>query len=700
MKLLLIILLIHASLAFSGEDCNCRSQLMRLEVEGSTIQGLLTSRNSLTDRAEPTLENFLKSDLFKSKVVKDYPMPTMGFPFQKDVCEREKKEGDSKFKNIDCQNPNLCSDPSVSEAVKAEICVSLPCSIILGSQNMHKCPPMSVARPSHLHFPEPIGLKKLEMEPVTISTENDIVRACFNINEMEISFGIGIEFNKDPQVDFESMGIENLNFNLDEKREICLSGKLKIGSTEPLTDIKIERMNGNFISDSMINRALSGSRINGLSGYSPATLNVLKLTAAPALARHFRPALEEAVTKSLAISFETQITEFVTQSGKTQNPIEIQTPANSFISEMGVANLAVMKYADLLECSLLKNERQVISPDHPCLTQLYPFRDKPLRVRDIPSPKDVAKLLREQLSRYNQVTSEKFRNQLLSLEGRMQKAPLDKILKEQIEPLTDKIGENQLNSTLMNAVQLMSKLGDENSMTGLGLSIPDICDVLNPSAHAGRSIPNCPVQAYVDTEELNRLMTSMFNSGRLCHNGKGDFVPERKSNGAINRNRDGSARGSGCLLMIEEDEDGLRCYLNGAPQLRYDSATGKYKVDVKTKECFRGGVALGLGKIRGDINFEVGFNPTICENGDFCLEDGEAEWNVVPGTAEYALREKSWFNGKVRRTIDKKLNEVLSKTIRVPTKVNSGPVSMIPLEPDGRIDKGHGFFGACLRPKY
>jgi len=122
-------------------------------------------------------------------------------------------------------------------------------------------------------------------------------------------------------------------------------------------------------------------------------------------------------------------------------------------------------------------------------------------------------------------------------------------------------------------------------------------------------------------------------------------------------------------------------------------------MSMKTKECFRGAVILGQGKVAGDINFDIGYTPSICEQGDFCLKDGQAQWSVVPGTARFALKDSSWFNGIVKKTVDKKLNELIGQTIRIPLSSGEGPMSKIPLEAEGRIDKGPGYFGACLKAK-
>src|SRR5690606_29697870 len=122
-----------------------------------------------------------------------------------------------------------------------------------------------------------------------------------------------------------------------------------------------------FVSNEMINRAISGSVLSGVTGYTPATINVLKLTAAPALARHFRPTIEDAVQQTLAKTFQLQINQLVSQMDNKSTPNTIDTPTNSIVSEMGVANIAVRKYVDLMDCSLMKAEGQTFPAGHKCI---------------------------------------------------------------------------------------------------------------------------------------------------------------------------------------------------------------------------------------------------------------------------------------------------------------------------------------------
>lgn len=683
---ILFLILLTIGSASAQEQCVCQSQLMRMEVQGEALNGMLNSSNQIRSLALPPLETFLKSDTFKTAVVRDYPMEPMGFPFNSELCLKEKAQGDEKFKDIDCLNTKLCAESTTPEAVRTELCLALPCAMILGSKNMDKCVPKAVARPTVIHYTEPIGIKALEMNPTKITIENNTLKSCFTIDKLDLTAALDVEFAQDPNVTYDKMGIKKLNLALDGKREVCMSAKVDLASANPVSDIKFERMNGNFVSDGMINKALSGSELHGLSGYSPATLNVLKLTALPPLARYFRPTVEEAVQKALATTFQTQISTYIS---KLNSPTSLNTASNSMISEMGVANIAVRKHVDMMECSLLKRENKPIPKEPTC----------PAKAKDILNPDRAAATLRDQMNRFDQVTSESIRVQIAGFKDRMQALGLDKLYNSHLKPLEKRISDAQLQSNVINGVQVVTSIGKPDSMNGVGIALPDICDITNPSPHEGRSIPNCPIQTYVDINELNRLMEAMYKSGRLCHSGKGDYVPELNNKGEIVRNGDGSPRGTGCRFNIEEDEDGFRCFLNGAPQLKFDQKTGGYLMSMKTKECFRGAVILGQGKVAGDINFDIGYTPSICEQGDFCLKDGQAQWSVVPGTARFALKESSFFNGIVKKTVDKKLNELIGQTIRIPLSSGEGPMSKLPLEAEGRIDKGPGYFGACLKPK-
>lgn len=698
---LLVLLTINGALAQDlacGEGGRCQSQLMRVEVANDTLNQAVNSVERLEDVALPAIDTFLQSASFSESFITDYPMEPMGFPVNKERCLSEQAEGDPNFAGIDCADPILCAAPSVSALVKDEICLKVPCALLKGNQ-MNQCPNNGQARPTMVHFPQPVGVRKLAMSPTSISAENNVLRVCFNITNMEISTAVEMEFQQDPAVSYDRLGMRNLSVNLDGPRQICMSATVDMRLPNPVSQIRIENQGGgDFVSNTMVDRALASAQVYGLDGYSAATIGILQTTALPPLVRHLRPTVETAIKESLAEVFEEQIGVMLNSFKAGTAPTTMQAGSDSFVSELGVGNLAVSKYVDLMDCALKKRAGTPIPADHKCLNQIYHFKKKKLRLQDIPNPTKAAQYLREQMDLYEHVTSERMRQSILALEPAMAQLGLADLYRTQVYPQANRITTNQMSSQLLNNVELMTSLGGRVN-SSFGVSLPEICDLRNPSPHAGRAIPNCPVQTYVDLNELNRLLTSMYESGRLCHRGRGDFIPELDAAGRPRYNDNDSPRGTGCKFLVEGTEDGMSCFLNGAPQLRFDAATRGYRLQMNTRACFRDAVFLGQGKIGGDINFDISFTPTVCEGGDFCLENGQADWNVVEGTAQGALRESSFFNGIVKNAIDKQLNELLGQTIRLPLSSTEGPMSVVPLEAEGRIDVGDGFFGACLKLK-
>lgn len=695
MKTLLLSLLL-IPVAFgqseSPEASQCRSQLIRMQIDNNAINSAIQNSGELQRQALPAIETFVASDAFRTGFIREYPLEPVGFPYDTERCEREKAR-DPLFRDVNCEDPGLCGSTSVSEEVKARLCFQLPCAFMMGSR-MERCPSNAMARPINMTFPTPVNLRSLNLDPQNVTMQGNRARACFRINQMDINFGVGIQFDS-RAVEYETIGLNNLNLNVNTPREICLSATVDMTKTPIVSGVTLEHTGGGpFVSDAMIDQALRGSTVSGLTGYTPQTLQILKLSGLPPLARHFRPTVENAIAGVLSSTFETTVGSYLTALNGN-GPTRLDTPSDSMISELGVGNLMVRKYVDLLDCALMKRERVAIPNDHACFTTSYNGSSRMLNLRSLPTPERALASLTTAMSRNSNVTSESLRARLAGLEPRMRALNLSASYSRYITPIVNQIASAQSSSTLISGIELVSRLSDDQQLN-VGVCLPEICDQQRPSTHAERNIPNCPIQAYVDINEMNNLVKAMYDSGRLCHRGRGDFVPQRNARGEIIR-VDGFARGEGCVFAIEEDPDGLRCYLNGPPTLRYDQATRRYNVSLRTKECFRGGVFLGAGKIGGDIDFNIGFTPNICNGGDFCLENGAAEWSVDPRTARHSLRERDWLSGPVRRTIDSSLRDVVSKTLRIPMSSGSGPLSQIPVAPEGRVDMGDGYFGACLK---
>ncbi|MFL5785671.1 MAG: hypothetical protein ACJ76H_13730 [Bacteriovoracaceae bacterium] len=699
MKYIIFVLL--SSLAFAddpgGSAGQCQSQLMRMQVDSNAISGLLHKTDELEKRALPAIRTYLDSDRFKKSFITDWPLPSVGFPFNIELCKKEKAR-DEKFKDVDCSNWNLCGDPSYSEEIKRRICFALPCSFMMGS-HMDKCPSDASARPKNINFTTPLALKQLDLVPENVTLEGNVVRSCFKVNAMKVVLSVGIDFDKNG-TDYENIGLNNLDVTLDSQKEVCLDATIDLSKKPILSNVHLRPVgDAPFVSNAMIDRSLRGSTVVGLSGYTPETLDIAKLSALPPLARYFRPTVENAIANVLSTQFEKTVSNYLGGVSFTGGPTRMETPSDSMISELGVGNIAVRKYVDLLDCAMMKAEKTPIAADNSCYTSSYPGRiSNNYSLKNLPKVDDAIKMLKETVARNSNVTSESIRARLEGMGPRFQKLGLAGNFSRDIVPLTERIKATQSSSTLMSGIELVGNLSNDSQLS-VGFCVPDICDKQKASTHENRSIPNCPIQTYVDINELNNLMKAMYDSGRLCHRGQGDFVVAKNGKGEIARDKSGFAVGQGCVFAIEEDPDGLRCYLNGPPTMKFDPATKRYNVSLSTRECLRGGVFVGLGKIGGDINFNIGFTPTICNGGDFCLENGEADWNVVPGTAKYALRDSSWLHGAVKSRIDSNLREMVSSTIRFPLTSGSGPLANVPVVPEGRTDMGNGYFGACLKVK-
>jgi hypothetical protein len=275
------------------------------------------------------------------------------------------------------------------------------------------------------------------------------------------------------------------------------------------------------------------------------------------------------------------------------------------------------------------------------------------------------------------------------VEGRRQ--ALEDNIKEFIDPIVDRISRNQLDSQVFNFIEIQDQL-QGGASRNVGVSVPDICSDTRPSPHARREMRNCPVQAYVDLNEMNQVLDRLWRAGRLCQQGRGPYVPEQEY-GQQKYDTEGKPVGSGCYMEVS----GMGCYLNNAPQINYDARTRKYKTSIKLKACYRGPVMFGQGRIGGDFNIDFSFTPKACNGGDFCMDNPAVNWKVVPGSERFALRPSSMLNNIVNETIQNSINSALSDTIRLPLASGVGPLATIPLEAEGRIDTGPGFFGACLK---
>lgn len=691
--LFLALLMLTTQAQVNPEDCKCRSELLRVEIADYVLNG-----NGITGEGKgfafSALESFLGSETFKSSFVKSYPFEPMGFPHNDVICKDEVKDNPT-FAGIDCMSPTLCSDPSVSEAVKKEICLSLPCSFVMADINACKSS-SDKARFTKINFPQPLDLKELELEPLSFQLEGESIRSCFKVKKMNLSVGVEVEIQK-TQVDYPTIGLSDLHMDLDHDEEVCMVATVHAGKTPPLSGIQIETKD-KFVSNKMIEQTLKGATVTGFTGVSPSFLNSLKVNVLPSFGMQLRPKLEEAIKKSLASTFEREIGSWM-GGNATPGLLSDGEPSSvsTLMSELGAANMSYKKYVDLMECSLLKKKKKQIPENHGCLNSTYAFGGDSLKVKEIPKPNKAAEMLLDQAKRFDQISSESLRLRLKEFEKDFRDLGLAEDYRKNVIPVLEAIRFNQSQPSFSNGFALLTEMGQN----GIGLKgvVPGLCDDTNPSPHAGRSIESCPIQAYLDLDELNNVLDEMFKSGRLCHQGRGPFVPQLDSKGKQAFDRKEAPLGTGCRMIFEEKEGGFSCFLGEAPSFDYDSATGAYKIVMKSKQCFRGGVFLGQGKIGGDIDFTFPFTPDVCEEGDFCLKNINPEWKVIPETERFALRDGSFLNGIVKDKIDEQLKEQIGDTFRLKLSGSGGKLSSIPFEAEGRVDRGRGFFGACLQPK-
>ena len=692
-RLISFIILVLA-LTAHAEDLDCRSQLIQMDIDKFSLQNKLTSKSTELLILK-NVDAFFKSQTFNSWFVKDYPIFSFGFPFNAKSCKQDKENGLPRYRDINCDDYFLCSSKNVPEEIKSEVCFGIPCSFIKG-KDMAECTSGALARPTYLHFPEPVKLKAIDLVPLNVKFSKQQLQGCFKVKSLEVSVAVDIEFDSTLGMKYERLGLKNINIVLDSPREVCMSAIIDLGATNAVSKVSLQNKTEQFVSDAMISKSLQASIPHGLPGYDPETIETLKVTVLPTLARYFRSSVEDAIKAALASTFELQISSMLQKTGLQEGAMELA--ADQAISELGVSNISTRRFADLIDAALIKKKTKTVPSDHPALTQTYPFSTQPLKVAEIPSPEKAAQYLYAEFDRLDHITSLSLMKKINDWKFPYKELGLASTYDSYLSPLIEKIVRAQDESHALKDIHFLTRIQQDDKTISMGLSFSKLCNMNKSSSYEGRSIPNCPISTYIDLDEMNSLLEVMYQSGRLCHQGAGDHVPETDRRGQRITNRDGTPKGSGCHFVIEEEKGGMSCYLNGAPKIVRDPSSGAYKFMLKTKSCYRGAVFAGQGKIGGDIDFDISFDPGFCGT-DFCLQNGNASWKVVPGTAQYALRDSSFFNGLVKKTVDKKINEIIKGTIRIPVASDKGPLARIPFVPEGRTDKGNGFFGACMKFK-
>lgn len=701
-----LLLFSHSSFAEEDEcDPKCASQLLRVDIAANVLnnnnaQGLLPALTSLSE--SPTLHSALQ---------KDFPLLPLGFPQTLETCLREKAEGDPKFRDIDCNKPGLCSDKGLDIDVKEKICFKLPCPILEGTLNPGKCNEAKDIYPDGISFPTPIKIEKISLTPTKVDFKNGAANLCFKMNELSIkmSTSLSLDTAKTSLPD-KSIDITNINPVLDGPRDICITANINLGSENPISNIKlVPQGNSPFISDNMIREASKKLQINGLSGYPKDQLAQIQAELIPVLFQPLRDSIEKGVKDSLGKAFEDQIKKTIgpIASGNTSTVID----SRNMMSEMGVANMMVKDQLAKAECAALKAARREIPAKHACIglphysgvvTQDFEATSIELSIflSMAKGKKITSESIKQRLIALREVllaekpsdffTEGKNEEQLADLQEWHTEAAETKV-KEEIDPLINAISNNQIENQLYDFIEIQNQLNNGAS-NSIGLSLPEICSE-KPSPHAGKKMKNCPVQVYADLNEFNKVLKKMFDTGRLCMEGQGNYQPKLDAQGKPAYDAEGRPiANAGCYMEVE----GMGCHLKAPPQIKYDTKTKKYGFSIGLQGCFRGPVIFGIGKFGGDFNIDFAFAPKACSNGDFCMENPDIKWNVVPGSERFNLQDGSFLKKFITNKLNDAITGSLKNTIRLPMAQGVGPLASVPLQAEGRVDSGPGYFGACL----
>ena len=678
------------------EETQCKSQLLRVEISNSILNN--NARSLL-----PALQNFASSSTLPSLIEREFPLVPLAFPQSGESCLREKQNNNPLFAEINCEERGLCGRANLNREVRALMCFRLPCPLFEGTLNAGKCGSEESIYPTQISFPTPVNVSKIRMTPTRVNFENGEATICFKISELNVSMGIRLGLDtRGTKLPDSGINVSNITQTLDGPRDVCLSASVNLGSPSPVSNLKVTPQGDTpFISDNMIREASRRLTLSGLSGYPADQLERVKGEIIPVIFQPLRQSVEDAVKTSLGSVFETEINKLAGQMAGNSSHL---VSSRNLSSELGIANLQVRNQLARTECAALTGARRPIPPAHPCIGLSH--YGAPITT-SFSSPMINELMELNRVSGELPITSENMKQRLIALKdviraqhnefARPDDTPhfregwteaREQTITEFIDPLVDLISRNQLNSQIFNFIEISNQLENGTNSRNVGVSVPEICSDTRPSPHARREIKNCPVQAYMDLNEMNQVLDRMWNAGRLCQKGRGPFVAEQPQYDAK-----GKPNGSGCYFEV----GGMGCYLNTPPQINYDTRSRKYKTSVKLKSCYRGAVMLGQGKVGGDFNIDFSFTPKACNGGDFCMDKPDVNWSVVPGSERFALRPNSMLNGIVEDNIQSAINGAIGETIRIPMATSVGPLASVPLEAEGRVDTGPGFFGACLR---
>ncbi len=694
------------------DDSKCRSQLLRVEVAANALGP------GNVQQLMPALQSLSQSSFLQNALLKGFDLQPLSFPHSVETCAREKAEGDPNFQSIDCASKTLCSQANLSPVVREQICFKLPCPILEGTLQVGACASVQDIYPTTISFPGQLEIQNIKLTPTSVNVVGPRARLCFRVDELQLNMSAQLALDTaNTQLPDSSIKIENINPRLDQPHEACVSARVDLTSANPISDIQVENPSGPFISDQMVREASQALKIKGLSGYPELTPELLA-EVVPALLHPLRASIEEGIQKSLGETFQNELEKLIRPVTAATNGQSLYVNSQGFMSELGIANLDVQNQMARVECAALKGAGRPIPPSHACIG-LPLFGDETI-TPDFDSPVINELMNLEWKTKGKNITSEALKQRLIALKEVLlqqvdeypplpndppsvvamnleaHQATMQRYLSEYVDPLIGQISTAQLEGQLYNFIEIQNQL-QRGQSANVGMSLPEICSATNPSPHAGREIPNCPIQAYVDLNEFNKVLERMWETGSMCQTGRGKFVPRLDSAGQPMLNADGKPLGSGCYMEMS----GMGCYLKSAPQIRFDSVTKKYKVPLELEKCFYPGVTFlfmntGVGRFGADFNIDFAFQPKACNNGDFCMESPDVNWSVVEGSGSQGLGDDSWLQSIITGEIGKALNSTLGNTIRIPLASGAGALAHVPLQAEGRVDSGPGFFGACL----
>lgn len=680
MKPLILFCLFLATLVHAEEQL-CRSQLLKVTVANNAITGV-TGRSALhfLRNLAPTLQDLLKQD---------YSIDSIPFPATAEECQRL---------GVNCPE-NFCQDSSVSPELKEQLCFALPCSLMEGNRNAGKCVDVSYIYGHTISFPSPVSIQRLKWEVKSIDIVGKEARICFRISDLALTLATKFEFDTHgTRLPENSLTVSNITGELDQPKEICASASIDLSSHNPIKNVKIiPQTTGPFISDQVIRAAAKNVKVTGLSGYTQRELDAVVPELLPVIVHPLRQTLELSIAKALGNVFEEQVANYLNQID--DNSLKLSSEV--FMSELSFTPPDLIANVAFQECRHLVLSGKSIPANHACIGQDVVFFHR-LHQTSIENEKikitsdarffyEVSTLGMDMTyphTRWGHVVSERFRKKLVGLRTLLESTELSqdltaeegrKILQERrrlldrsINPFIAMIEAKRLKDALFPNVEIQGDLSP-GVQREIGLAIPGICSPTAPSSFEGASIPNCPIQAFVDLNQFNRVLSTLWERGRICDGGQG--------------------------LECRLPTNMINCKLHAAPELKYLGASGRYSTKIQLRNCKKDILPFGMfgASIGGDFNATLSFKPKACHNGDFCIDQPAVTWNVVKGSEAGWLKDPG-MRGQITRAIDKSINEAMSKAFRIPfASATSGLMAEIPLKAEGRTKAGAGYFGVCLK---